>query len=205
MKILGVTLVVFAMLATSGCTILPEPQEVALYQLPEPRLQASERAPAPWSLRIKTPKASDALNSKRLLVLNPDNELALYSGARWTSTTPKLWQDYLQRAFLADGRIASLTTDAENLHAEVELSGTLRGFYAEADKNNLAAVIRFDATLADTASRKIIASRSFIAREPVGRGSSQSAALVAAFGVAADRVSADLLNWMLQQDSKNSE
>lgn len=207
MKIPGVIIVVFAILAGSGCTVLPKPEEVALYQLPETRLQASDQTAAPWSLRIKTPQTNDALNSKRLLVLTDANELSIYSGSRWTSPAPQLWQDYLVRAFLADGRIARVSTASENLHADLELSGTLRAFYAEADNNNLAVSIRFDATLADTASRKIIASRSFMEREPVAKSGkdSNSAAVVAAFGVAADRVSAEILNWMLLQHSNKAE
>ena len=207
MKILGVIAVIFSILASSGCTVLPKSEEIALYQLPETQVQASGQASAPWSLRIKTPKANDALNSKRLLVMTEGNELAIYRGARWTSPTPKLWQDHLVRAFLADGRIASLTTESENLHADIELSGTLRAFYAEAEGNNLTVSIRFDATLADTASRKIIASRSFIERQPLAKNSkdNSTAAMVAAFGLAADQISADILSWMLTEHTSGSE
>ena len=191
--------IVLAALAIGGCTILPESREVSLYQLPESSLTPAGAATSPWTLRLRTPRTSEALAGTRLLVMAADNELAAYSGARWVSTTPRLWLDHLARAMTADGRLTAVTTDRDNLLADRELSGVLRAFHVDFRGAVPEAVVRYDAVLAGSASRRIIASRSFTAREPL-RGK-EAAAMVAALGVASDRVSSDLLNWMLSADS----
>lgn len=190
---------VLAMLALGGCTILPESREVSLYQLPEPSLAAAGPVTSPWTLRLRTPRTSEALSGTRLLVMTDDNELAAYSGVRWVSTTPRLWLDHLARATVADGRLSAVTTDRDNLLADRELSGMLRDFHVDFRGAVPEAVVRYDAVLAGSASRRIIASRSFSAREPLH--GKDAAAMVAALGAASDRVSSDLLNWMLSAES----
>lgn len=187
-------------MAINGCSVLPETQEISLYQLPDSTLESSAEPRADWSLRVKTPKASDAQSGSRMLVMARDNELAALPGARWVSPTPRLWQDHLVRAFTADSRVPAITTDRDNLLADRELSGVLRAFQVDFSGESPQAVIRFDAVFADTPSRTIIASRSFEVREPVsGR---TPAAMVTALGAAADKVSGELMNWMLTLDSK---
>jgi len=186
------------MLALVGCTMLPKQQAVSLFQLPETALAPSDTGAFSWSLRLRTPRTNEALAGTRLLVMTADNELAAYRGARWVSTTPRLWQDHLMRAMLADGRMRTVTTDRDNLMADRELSGVLRAFHVDVRAPVPEAVIRYDVVLASNTSRRIMASQSFIAREPAQ--GKDAAAMVTALGVAADRLAEDLLNWLLSVD-----
>jgi len=199
MKIISLWILACFAIGLGGCSVLPEPREIALYQLPDTSLSSSAAA-TDHTLRIKTPRTSDALNGSHIHVMEHDNQLSAYGGARWVSPVPTLWQDHMVRAFLADGRLNAVTTDRENLQAEHELSGSLRAFHVDLRGSTPEAVIRFDAIFAKTASRQIIASRSFIVRQPL-QGHSV-AEIVTALGSASDRVCEELLNWMTTQHSK---
>ena len=184
---------IVAGLLVAGCTLVPEATEISLYELPGSQLQPSE-ASLPWSLRVNAPAANDALNSRRLLVLEDGSQLTTFGAARWVSPTPTLLRDHLAEAFLSDGRLRAVTTDRDSLGADRELTGHLRRFYTVAGNGAPSVVITFDATLADTASREIVASQRFQVSEDISRADAASA--VAAFGLAADRLARELLLWM---------
>lgn len=190
---------VVALLAVSGCSVIPKPSSVALYELPAPTL-ASRNEPLPWHLRITTPATSDALAGTRLLIKEDGNELSSYGGARWVSPVPELLRDRLADAFLEAGAVNVVITDRANLGADRELSGALRSFYTVVENGAAEAVIRFDATLADAKSREVLATKRFTVRELLtGSG---PRATVAAFGPATDRLAEELVNWMASSHSK---
>ena len=58
-------------------------------------------------------------------------------------------------------------------------------------------MIQYDATLIGTDGRQIIASRRFEARQALD--SVEAASAIAALGRAADRVAAQLIEWVIQQ------
>ncbi len=178
-----------------SCSLLPPPQPVALYRLPAARIAPSP-APAPaWSLRIARPATDELLNGTRILVLPEANRISAYQGARWSSPLPALWRDGLIDAFIADGRIRHLSSDGDSLQADVELSGTLSAFQSEYRAGVPVAVIRLDARLVDTASRRILASRRFEAHEPAL--GPEVPAVVMALGRANDRLIRALIDWTL--------
>lgn len=200
MKIIKMLVALALTITTSSCSLLPPAEEIALYQLPVSSLAASEQPPANWTLRIKTPKASDALSGKRMMVVEHANQLAAYAGARWVSSVPELWRNHLVSAALADGRISAVSTDRDSLQADRELSGMLQGFQTDYTGDSPVVYIRFDAIVADSSSRKILASHQFVIRQPLkAKG---AAAMVDAYGAAADSLAGEILNWMLAEDSK---
>lgn len=182
-------------LALSSCSVLPETKEIALYQLPPPEFAASPAAVIPWSLRIKTPTASDALSGRRLLVMTDTNEFAVLANARWTAPIPQLWREHLLAALRSDGRLAGLSSDQDNLAAERELLGTLRAFHGDLHGDQPQVTIRYEATLADTNTRKILASHTFSLGQPVA--DDKPASLVAALGSGANQLAEEILNWLL--------
>jgi len=189
-----------------ACSVLPERVPVELYELPpstvEPSsLGQSATTPTLASLRLATPSASDALGSTRLLVQVENGSYQAHPGARWAAAVPVLWRDWLLDAFWRDGRVAALSTSSDGLQSALELGGMLRSLHHDYGDRSVA-VIRFDARLIDTASRRILASRRFDAEAPV-QGNAP-ADVVNALGAAADELARELIPWTLEQGSQVS-
>lgn len=189
-----------------ACSVLPERVPVELYELPPSTLEPSTQeqgatTPTLSSLRLATPSASDALGSTRLLVQVENGSYQAHPGARWAATVPVLWRDWLLDAFWRDGRVAALSTSSDGLQSALELGGMLRSLHHDYSDRSVA-VIRFDARLIDTASRRILASRRFEAEAPV-QGNAP-AEVVSALGTAADELARELIPWTLEQGSQVS-
>lgn len=148
-------------LMLSACSILPpaEPQDV--YRLPPSSVTTSQGESVNFALRLSRPAVDDLLARKRIVVVPEGNRLSVYQGASWNSPTPQLWRDHILEAFRNDGRIARLSRAEERLQAEVCLGGSLRAFQVEYREGTPEVIIRFEARLVDTASRRILASRRF--------------------------------------------
>jgi len=188
-----------------ACSVLPERVPVELYELPPSTLEPSTQeqgatTPALSSLRLATPSASDALATTRLLVQVQNNSFQAHPGARWAAAVPVLWRDWLLDAFWRDGRVTALSTSSDGLQSALELGGMLRSLHHDYGDRSVA-VIRFDARLIDTASRRILASRRFEAEAPV-QGNAP-ADVVSALGVAADELARELIPWTLEQGSSS--
>ena len=126
-----------------------------------------------------------------------DNSYQAYPDVRWTAPVPVLWRDWLLDALWRDGRITNLSTDSDRLQASVELGGILRGLHTAYREGRPEAVISYDARLVDIASRQIIASRRFEFREPLS--GTEASEAVNALGKAADRLAAELIDWLLER------
>lgn len=181
----------------AGCSLLPASRPLTYYQLP-----ASTVAPHPgprvgWDLRIDRPAASDLLASNRILVAPEANQLSAYAGVRWSSSLPTLWRERLMAAFLADGRVRHVSGDGDGLRADFELGGNLLAFHHDLQAGEPRVVIRLDARLVEIASRRILASRRF--EEFETPRNEEVAEVVAAFGLAGDRLERALIDWTLAE------
>jgi len=191
-------LLLAACAALTACTVLPERAQVNLYQMPPSSRMPTAAAEQFSGLRLARPASSDALGGRLLLMMADDNSYQTYPDARWTAPIPLLWRDWLLDALWRDGRITSLSTDSERLQASVELGGMLRRLHTQySSSGRPEAVITYDARLVDIGSRQIMASRRFESSAPVA--STQAADAVAALGTAADRLAAELIDWVLEQ------
>lgn len=186
-------------LVTASCSIVPPAPEVALYQLPPPALGEQIVPTVPWSLRVKRPHTSDALNSTRLMLSRDNRELSPLPGARWVSPVPILLRDQVIAALNADGRIAHISSDNESLMADRELGGTLLAFQGISSRQNKQVVIIYDAVLSDTSSRHIIASHRFEIRDPYNDNDAD--VLVDSFARAMETLAGELVNWMVALES----
>ncbi|TCV95736.1 cholesterol transport system auxiliary component [Luteibacter rhizovicinus] len=182
----------------SGCSIIPKAETPHIYTLPaSPGGRPMAAQQVAWSLRVSTPNAPRALDNSRISVVPETNTITVYGGARWSDTGPHLLRDRIADAFRDSGRVAALSTDENDLQADFELGGSLRAFQTEYTSGKPEVVIRYDALLADTHRHRIVASRTFEARQPVnGKDVPQ---VVAAFGQAADAISAQIVAWTLEQ------
>ncbi|WP_397476124.1 ABC-type transport auxiliary lipoprotein family protein [Pusillimonas sp.] len=190
------------LLALSGCAVLPESETLTFYRLPAPDTAVSEQADnrAPVSavvLRIATPYGNRAVDSTRILVVPEPERISAYKGARWSDTAPVLLRDRLIESFRASGKFRSVVTDSGNLGADLELSGDLSRFHVVYRAGAPVVTVSFDATLSESSSSRILASRRFDVEQPVH--GKEVPEVVQAFGAAVDDLSARLLVWAEEQ------
>ena len=179
----------------AACSVLPEQTAVDLYQLPPPLIAASSADGQLTALRIARPLSNEALSGNRLLIMAADNQFQAFAGMRMTATIPSLWRDLLLDAFRQDGRVTGLSASSEGLLAELELGGMLSAFHVDSTGPGAVAVIQYDAHLINTASRQIVASQRFTAREMLQ--STDPSDAVKALGVAANDLLPELIQWVI--------
>jgi cholesterol transport system auxiliary component len=187
-------LLLFACL--SACSILPKSQELDIYRLPATRLPV-QTGSTNWALRVNTPYSNQLLDSTRIAVLPPGDQISTYQGVRWSARAPLLLRDRLIDAFLDDGRIKAVSSDDSRLLADLELDGDLRAFHSEYQDGQPNARILFEARLVKSGTLRILASRRFEVSQPAS--DSSVPAVVSAFGIASDQLARDVLAWTLSQ------
>ncbi|WP_218938113.1 ABC-type transport auxiliary lipoprotein family protein [Billgrantia lactosivorans] len=191
--------VVVLLLALAGCTLVPERTPPALYELPAYPLDAApgDGAPSDITLRLATPDASGLLDGARMLVVPLPNQPRAYEGARWADDMPRLIRDRLLDAFQEDGRITHLVHDGSAVAADIELLSDLRTFHSEYRDGLPEAALRLDVRLVDARSQRLLASQRFVQRQ---RTESEAIpAVVDAFGLAADRLAREVVDWTTTQ------
>lgn len=181
----------------SACTVFPEAESLKVYQLPAPSISASANTALPLSLRIGTPRAGSVLSSPRIVVNPRGNELQNYKGARWSDPVPALLRDHLAQAFEQSGAFTAVSTDENAFSADIHMNSALRRFqvvYADAGPF---VVIELNARLIDPTSRNILASRTFIAQQPLA--SEAITGVVESFKQASDALAVQLIDWTEQK------
>ncbi|MBH3426571.1 ABC-type transport auxiliary lipoprotein family protein [Pseudomonas alkylphenolica] len=187
-----------ALSLASACSILPKAEPSDVYRLPSAATSRATQGPvADWSLRLNKPLASHALDNPKIAVVPQGDLISNYKGARWSDPTPLLVRNRLLDAFQRDGRVPRLSADDSNLQADYELAGELQAFQSEYSNDGLAVVIRYDARLVEGRNQRILASRRFEVRQPLT--DKQVPAVVSGFGVASDRLMAQLVDWTYAQ------
>lgn len=181
----------------TACSILPQSEPVDIYRLPVSQT-ARSAAPLDWSLRLNKPLASEALAGPRIAVIPQGDVISSYKGARWSDPTPMLVRNRLLDGFQRDGRVQRLSADDSNLQADYELGGELQAFQSEYRSGGaVEVVIRYDARLVQGRSQRILASKRFEVRQPLG--SQQVPAVVAGFGTASDQLARQVIDWTVSQ------
>jgi cholesterol transport system auxiliary component len=180
----------------SACSVLPKSQVLSIYRLPASSLP-NHPVSSDWALRVNKPYSSQLLDSTRIAVLPPGDQISAYQGVRWSDRAPVLLRDRLIDAFLDDGRLKAVSSDDSRLQADLELDGDLRAFYSEYQDGRPAVRILLEARLVESGSLRILASRRFESIQPASDTSVP--AVVNAFGQAGDQVARDVLEWTLEQ------
>lgn len=180
----------------SACSIWPQSEVLSVYRLPASRLPA-QPVSSDWSLRVNTPYSNQLLDSTRISVIPPGDQVSAYQGVRWSDRAPLLLRDRLVAAFLDDGRINAVSSDASRLHADLELGGDLRAFHSEYRDGRALARIQLEARLIEHGSLRILASRRFDISQ-VAHDTSV-ARVVEAFGQASDQLARELVDWTVHQ------
>ena len=185
-----------ALALVSACSILPKPDPSDVYRLAAAPATV-QGTPVAWSLRVTKPQSSEFLDSPRIAVVPNGDLISSYAHSRWSDPSPVLLRNRLLDGFQRDGRVTLLSTDDANLQADYELGGQLQAFQSEYRGNAVEVVIRLDARLVRGSDQRIIASRRFEVRQPVG--DTKVPAVVAGFGLAGDQLNKQVVEWVVQQ------
>lgn len=197
-------MLVLAVLSLLGaCSILPKGEELAVYQLPATGAAPARGVEVDWALQINKPLASPLLDSTRIAVLPEGDRISAYQGVRWDDRGTLLLRDRLIDAFRADGRVGAVSSDDSRLATDLVLSGDLRAFQGEYRAGRVEVHILLEARLVQSGTRRMLASQRFDVREAAG--GKTPAQVVTAFGLAADRLAAQVLDWTLAQDAGRPE
>jgi cholesterol transport system auxiliary component len=180
----------------SACSILPKADPSDVYRLAASQI-ATQGTPVAWSLRVTKPQASEFLDSPRIAVVPNGNLISSYANARWSDPSPVLLRNRLLDGFQRDGRVTLLSTDDTNLQSDYELGGQLQAFQSEYHGGAVEVVIRLDARLVRGSDQRIVASRRFEVRQPVG--DTKVPAVVAGFGQAGDQLDRQVVDWVVAQ------
>lgn len=196
-----------ALLALLGsvpaCTLIPKAEPIRVFLLPGAQVPAPGATQAfDQALRIHTPQASRILAGPRIAVVPQGNQISSYQGARWSDTAPTLLRDRLIEAFQQAGPMTAVSSENDNLHADLELLSDLRAFQSEYIDGAPQVHIRLDASLVQGTSRKVLASRRFDIRQRSTDERVES--IVTAFGQASDELSRQLIEWTLAQPASLS-
>jgi cholesterol transport system auxiliary component len=185
---------------TSACSILPKSEPSDVYRLPSAQSGASHGTAQRWSLRLTKPQASEALNSPKIAVIPQGDLISSYKASRWSDPAPVLLRNRLLDGFQRDGRVSLLSTDDSNFQADLELGGSLQAFQTEYQGTAASVVVRLDAVLVRGFDQRILASRRFEVRQPLS--DVQVPSVVAGFGQASDQLTAQVVNWAVEQGQK---
>ncbi|MGF6164299.1 cholesterol transport system auxiliary component [Pseudomonas sp. 2725] len=185
----------------SSCSILPKPEPFEVYRLPSAQsASASHGTPQRWSLRLSKFQSSEALNSPNIAVIPQGDVISHYKGSRWSDPAPVLVRNRLLEGFQHDGRVPLLSTDDSIFQTDLELGGSLQAFQTEYQGTNASTVVRLDALLVRSYDQRILASRRFEVRQPLSNV--QVPAVVAGFGQANDQLTAQVVNWAVEQGQR---
>ena len=77
-----------------ACSILPKSEVLSFYRLPASALPAHNASPrSDWALRVNKPYSNQLLDSTRIAVLPPGDQISAYQGVRWSDRAPLLLRD----------------------------------------------------------------------------------------------------------------
>ena len=180
-----------------ACSILPKAESITLYRLPSASSVTQPAARSPLTLSLARPLASQALDSARIAVMPAGNQLSSYKGVRWTDDAPSLLRAQLLDELRSRGLFKAVSSDEQHLASDWQLLSTLLDFQSQYQNGAVQVLIRFDAQLIDSSSRKVLASQRFtINQESTSEHIPQ---VVEAFAKASAQLADQLSIWLATQ------
>jgi ABC-type uncharacterized transport system auxiliary subunit len=181
-----------ALLALAGCGGLRSDAEPdRLYVLRVERPAASGEAPVAGLLLVPRPAVQPGLDTARIALTRPGNQLDFYAAARWSGALPQVLTAFAVQSL--DGAFTTVAAaDRGPGAADFELLMTARHFEAEYDDAGGAPQVRvaLECLLVSTSPRRVLSSFEVDVREPAERNRMSS--IVAAFERAAQRALAEV-------------
>ncbi|MGM0570095.1 ABC-type transport auxiliary lipoprotein family protein [Marinobacter sp.] len=192
-------------LSLTACSValFPEKQPQRQFTLPYHFEADAASGQAPDSLpvlKVERPQATGLFGGKRIVLETRPNELAAYGAVRWVSDAPELLRNHLVRALRSDKRLGTVVSDTSGAGSQITLSSSLEEFQEDRTGDPRQVRLYLQAQLVENGSRTALATREFRITIPMnGEASTGSVETsVAAFGRAADRLSAELTDWVAE-------
>jgi cholesterol transport system auxiliary component len=184
-----------AALALAGCgDLLGPPPAPPVYILEAPA-PLQPMAKLPWSVSVMRPTAPNALDGQRIPLIQPDLTLDYYANATLPDAIPDLVQSALVAAFEKSGAPASVSRDADALHADYDLFVDIKDFEARyAVKDGVPEVLVTLTVRLATAHGRVVAGSTTVTQRAPATANSVAAA-TAALGQALGAASAAIVTW----------
>ncbi len=125
----GTALLLLTGALLSACGALGPGPSPKLYVL-SPGFAPVAAASVNWRLQIADPEASDGIDTVRIALINPPNQLDYYANAAFPDRLSNLVQNALVEGFERSGKIASVAPDSAAIRADYILQTNIRDFAA---------------------------------------------------------------------------
>jgi cholesterol transport system auxiliary component len=151
----------------------------------------------PWQMSITLPDAPDSLDTSRIALVQPTNQMDYYAASSWQDRLPFLVQRALIDAFEASGRIAAVGRDTDGLKSDYLLLTDIHDFQARYDTEDAppVAVVQLSVKLIAARSRTIALAKT-VGKE-VQASQNNVPAVVAAFNQALTDTMAQTVAWAM--------
>lgn len=201
MKTHRLLLLLLAAASLAGCALLNaggSQREPSTIYAPDPRIAAEPAWPTvQWQLAVVPATATRMIDSLRIAVRPTPGELQVYKGASWAKTPTSMLEDALLRGLEDSGKIPAVARQGSGIAADFRLVMDMRRF--EADYAGAAvpsATIEVNAKLLHSIDQQIVASRTFLSRQPAA--STAVSDVAAAFDPALSDIARQLATWTLE-------
>ena len=197
-----------ALALLSGCSVLGSQQRdpVTIYApqvtvVPQPSWPSVN-----WQLVVAKPTAARVVDSPRIAVRPVPGELQVYKGVTWSQPSTDLVETTILRALEDSGKIPAVARLGSGVRADYKLVMDLRRYEADyAGSAMPSATIELTAKLLHTTDQRIVASRTFLQREP--SSGVEVAQVAVAFEQALEKLGGEVVGWVLttgETDARNT-
>ena len=158
-----------------------------------------------WQLVVAKPTAARVVDSPRIAVRPVPGELQVYKGVTWSQPSTDLVEATVLRALEDSGKIPAVARLGSGVRADYKLVMDLRRYEADYAGNAVpSATIDLTAKLMHTTDQRIVASRTFLQREP--SSGIEVAQVAVAFDQALEKLGGEVVGWVLttgETDARN--
>ena len=149
-----------------------------------------------WQLVVAKPTAARVVDSPRIAVRPVPGELQVYKGVTWSQPSTDLVEATVLRALEDSGKIPAVARLGSGVRADYKLVMDLRRYEADYAGNAIpSATIELTAKLLHTTDQRIVASRTFLQREP--SSGIEVAQVAVAFDQALEKLGGEVVGWVL--------
>ncbi len=135
----------------------------------------------PLALAVARPRATTALDTNRIAVVQPDSRFDYFAGLRWSEAAPQMVQQQLVRALTADGRFEAVVAAPSRVPTDLRLDVELRRFEAVYSAAGAPPEVRVELQVSLVDTRQVRRLVSFTAAGAAPAGANGRASVVAAF------------------------
>jgi cholesterol transport system auxiliary component len=182
----------------SGCSVLGSQQRdpVTIYA-PQVTVVPQPSWPSvTWQLVVAKPTAARVVDSPRIAVRPVPGELQVYKGVTWSQPSTDLVEATVLRALEDSGKIPAVARLGSGVRADYKLVMDLRRYEADYAGNAVpSATIELTTKLMHTTDQRIVASRTFLQREP--SSGVEVAQVAVAFDQALEKLGGEVVGWVL--------